>query len=50
MTVRTHGDFIVLSNWETRPAAPDKALNQIILILGQPVLAYPNNAEQLARK
>ena len=40
VTVHTHGDFIVLLHWYTRPAAIP--LNHIILTLSQP---YPNNAE-----
>ena len=38
LTVWTHGDFIVLPHWETRPW-PDILHSHIILTLSQPVLA-----------
>ena len=52
VTVRTHGDFIMLPHWNTRLPTPWPAipLSCIILTLNQPVLSYPNNAEHLARK
>ena len=41
VTIRTPGDFIMLSHWNTRPPAPWPAvsLSHIILILSQLVLA-----------
>ena len=50
--VCTHGDFIVLPQWETRPLAPglDIPFSHIILALRQPVLVLSYNAEHLARK
>ena len=41
VTVRTHGDFISLPHWETRPPGPGPhiPLSHIILTLSQPVLA-----------
>ena len=39
VTLRTHGAFIVLPHWETRPPAP--WLSHLILTLSQPVLSYP---------
>ena len=40
VTMGTHGDFTVLSQWEIRPPAPwpDVPLNHIILTLSHPVL------------
>ena len=41
VTARTHGIFIVLPHWETRPPAPwcDIPLSHIILTQSQQVLA-----------
>ena len=43
--VPTHGDFIVLPHWKTRPSASwsDIPLGHIIPKLSQPVLAVPNS-------
>ena len=49
--LHSHGDFIVLPHWETKPLAPcpDIPLSEIILTLSQP-LTNPNNTERQARK
>ena len=41
VTMHTHGDFVMLPNWETRlpVACPDIPLSRIFLTLNQPVFA-----------
>ena len=44
VTVRTHGNFIVLLHWDTKPLAPWPVipLSQVVLTLSQPVLIMPS--------